>query len=107
MLHDDYAPCHIAISMNEVLTKKGTPMVVQPLYLPDLSLCDFFLFPKLKFHLEVQHFGTVNIMQKVVTDQLGAIPDFQHCYWKWERLRQCVASKDNYFEGDDVDFYFS
>jgi hypothetical protein len=48
----------------------------------------------------------VDNIQKVVTDQLRALPheDFQHCYWEWEqRLRQCVASEGNYFEGDKVD----
>ena len=78
----------------------------QPPYSPDLSPCDFFLFPKLKFHLKGRHFGTVDNIQKVVTDQLRALPleDFQHCYREWEqRLRRCVASQGNYFEGDNVD----
>ena len=50
------------------------------------SSCDFFLFPKLKFHLKVRHFGTVDDIQKVVTDQLRALlhEDFQHCYREWE-----------------------
>ena len=45
-------------------------------------------------------------IQKVVTEQLRALPheDFQDCYREWEqRLRRCVASQGNYFEGDDVD----
>ena len=30
--------------------------------------------------------------------------DFHHCYRKWEqRLRRCVVSQGNYFEGDNVD----
>jgi len=44
----------------------------------------------------------VDNIQKVVTDQLRALPheDFQHCYREWEqRLRWCVASEGNYFEG--------
>jgi hypothetical protein len=67
---------------------------------------DFFLFPKLKFHLKGRHFGNVDTIQKIVTDQLSALPhnDSQHCYREWERLRRCVASQGNYFEGDDVDF---
>ena len=75
-------------------------------YSPDLSPCDFFLFPKLKFYLKVRHFGTVDNIQKVVTDQLRALlhEDFQHCYLEWEqRLQRCVASQGNYFEGDNVD----
>ena len=106
MLHHDNAPCHMAISVIEFLAKKAIPVVPQPLYSPDLSLCDFFLFPKLKFYLKGQHFGTVENNEKAVTDQLKAIPVsyFQHCYEEWEqRLRRCVASQGNYFEGDKLD----
>jgi hypothetical protein len=34
-----------------------------------MSPCDFFLFPKLKFHPKVRHFETVDNTQKVVTDK--------------------------------------
>jgi transposase len=50
MLHHDNALCHRAVSVDEFLTKKGSPVVPQPPYSPDLSPCDF-LFPKLEFHL--------------------------------------------------------
>ena len=106
MLHHDNAPCHTAISMNEFLAKKGISVVPQPPYSPGLSPCDFSLFPKLKFHLKGRHLGTVDNIQKVVTYQLRALlhEDFQHCYREWEqRLRRCVASEGNYFEGDTVD----
>jgi hypothetical protein len=77
-------------------------VVPWPPYPPDLRLCDFFLFPKLKFHLKVGHFETVDNSQNVMKDQLRALPqeDFQQCYWEWECLRLFVASQGNYFEGD-------
>jgi transposase len=90
MLHQDNAPCHMAISVIEFLSQKGIPVVPQPPYSPDLSPCDFFLFPKLKFHLKGCHFGTVENIEKAVTDQLKAIPvsDYQR-YEEWEqRLRR-------------------
>jgi hypothetical protein len=42
------------------------------------------LFLKLKSHLKGHHFGTVDNIEKVVTDQLRVLPheDFQHCYWE-------------------------
>jgi hypothetical protein len=55
---------------------------------------------------EVIHLGTVDNIQKVMTDQLRALPheDFQHCYREWEQsLRRCVASEVNYFKGDKID----
>jgi len=106
MLHHDNSPCHTAISVNEFLVKKCISVVPQPPYSPDPSPCDFFLFPKLKFHLKGRHFGTLDNIQMVVTYQLRGLlrEDFQHCYRKWEqRLRRCVASQGNYFEVDNVD----
>jgi len=99
-------PCHTAISVIKFLAKKGNPVVPQPPYSPDLSPCDFFLFPKLKFHLKGRHFWTVENIEKAVTDQQKAIPvsDYQRCYKEWEqRLRRCVAYQGNYFEGDKLD----
>jgi hypothetical protein len=63
-----------AILVKEVLIKKCISMVPKPPYSADLSPCDFFLFPKLKFHLEGRNFETVDNIQKVVTDQPRALP---------------------------------
>lgn len=52
----------------------------------------------------IMRYGNVNI-QRAVTDQLKAITpnDFQHCCKEWEqRLRRCIATERNYFEGDHV-----
>ena len=48
-------------------------------------------------------------IEKAATDQLKAIPisGYQRCYEEWEqRLRRCVASQGNYFEGDKLDLWF-
>ena len=74
MLHHDNAPCYNAIFVNVYLTKKSIPVFPQPPYSSDLSACDFFVFPKFKFHLKGRHFGTVDNIQKVVIDQLRALP---------------------------------
>ncbi|GFX84297.1 protein GVQW3 [Trichonephila clavipes] len=77
-----------------------------PPYLPDLSPCDFFLFPKLKNHLKGYHFGTLENIQTAVINQLKAIPisEFHKCYEEWKkRLQRCVASEGSYFEGDNVE----
>ena len=106
VLHHDNAPCHTAISINEFLASKNIPVAPQPPYSPDLSPCDFFLFPKLKNHLKGNHFGTVKNIQTAVTDQLKVIPvsEFQHCYEEWKkRLQHCVASEGSYFEGDNIE----
>ena len=105
MLHHDNTPCHTAVSINEFLAEKRIPVVPQPPYSPDLSPCDFFLFPRLKNYLKGRHFGTLDNIQKSVTNE-KVIPAeaFQHCYEKWkQRLRRCVSDQGNYFEGDNPD----
>ncbi|GFS62926.1 protein GVQW3 [Trichonephila clavipes] len=75
-------------------------------YSPDLSPCDFFLFPKLNNHLKGHHFGTLENIQTAVTDQPKAIPisEFYQCYEEWKkRLQRCVASENSYFVGDNVE----
>jgi len=106
MLHHDNTPCHTAVSINEFLAEKSVPVVPQPPYSPDLSPCDFFLFPRLKNHLKGCHFGTLDNIQNSVTGELKAIPAeaFQHCYEQWKQcLCRCVAAQGNYFEGDNLD----
>ena len=51
-------------------------------YSPDLCPCAFFLFPRLKIRLKGRHFGTLDNIQKSVTDELKGIPAeaFKHCY---------------------------
>lgn len=44
------------------------PVALQPPYSHDLSLCDFFLFPRLKNHLKGRNFGTLENIQTAATD---------------------------------------
>ena len=106
MLHHNNAACHTAVSINEFLAEKSIPVVPQHPCSPDLSPCDFFLFPGLKNHLKGRHFGTLDNIQKSITDKLKVIPAeaFQHCYEQWKQhLCHCVAAQGNYFEEDNLD----
>ncbi|GFU23208.1 putative transposase [Trichonephila clavipes] len=92
-------------SVNRFLASKNIPFAPQPPYSPDLSPCDFFLFPKLKNHLRGHHFGALENILTSITDQLKAIPisESHQCYEEWKtRLQHCVASEGSYFEGDNV-----
>ena len=98
-------PRHTATSVNEFLNKKGIPVVLQPPYLPDESVW-LLTFPENQIPPQRLSFGTVDNIQKVMTDQLRALPyeDFQHGYREREqRLQRCLASQGNYFKGDNVD----
>jgi len=106
MLQHDKAPCHTAVSINEFLAEKNIPVILQSPYSPELIPCDLCLFPRLKNRLNGRHFGTLDKIQKSVTDKLKGIPAeaFLHCYEQWkQRLRRCVAARGNYFEVDNLD----
>ena len=65
-----------------------------------------FYSPRLKNHLKGRYFGTLDNIQKSVTDELKGIPAeaFLHSYeQRKQRLRRCVAAQGNYFEGDNLD----
>ena len=52
VLHHYNAPAHTALSIREFLVEKNIPVLPHPPYSPDLALCDFYLFSKLKFKLK-------------------------------------------------------
>ena len=43
-----FPPVHNSILVTDYLTKMGIKTIPQPLYSPDLTPCDFWLFPKLR-----------------------------------------------------------
>ena len=48
ILHHNNAPTHTSHLVQQFLAKHSTAQLQQPPYSPDLALCDFFLFPRLK-----------------------------------------------------------
>jgi len=105
LLHHDNAPAHTALSIREFLAKKNIPLLPRPPYSPDLAPCDFYLFHKLKSKLKGHHFGTMENIQKIVTDELHTLTgnDFRYCYDQWKKSwKHCVTSQGSYFEGDNL-----
>jgi len=105
VLHHDNAPAHTALSIREFLAKKNIPVLPHPPYSQDLAPCDFCLFPKLKSKLKGHHFGTMENIQKIVTNELHTLTEnyFQYCYDQWKkRWNHCVTSRGSCFEGDNL-----
>jgi hypothetical protein len=73
-----------------------------PSYLPDLALCNFWLFPKLKNVMKGQRFADPSDIQCNVKMLLRGIweNDFQDFFWQWQHRTKCIASQGEYFEGD-------
>ena len=104
-LHHDKAPSHTSFAVREFLAENKITTPTHPPYSPDLAPCDFFLFPKLKTHLKVHHFGTVEKVQAAATKALKNISseDFLHCYEEWQqRWNRCTRLQEAYFEGDKL-----
>ena len=87
-LHKDSAPAHDALRVREFLAKNSTTKMDHPSYSPDLALCDFWLFPKLKNALKGQRFADLSDIQCNVKTLLRGIlkNDFQDCFGQWHHV---------------------
>ena len=73
LLHDN-APVYRTVAVQELLARKQVCVLNYPFYSPDLSPCDYFLFPKLKLPLKGRLFEYIQDIKWAVTLSLWAIP---------------------------------
>ena len=75
-------------AVKELLAQKQVCMLHPPPYSPDLSPCDYFLFPKLKLPLKRRLFEDV-------TSSLRAIPqeDVQRSFQSLDRATRCIDAE--------------
>ena len=71
--HQDNTPVHNSILVTDYLSKMGIKTVCQPPYSPDLALCDFCLFPKLKEKLRGCRYGTIEEIKEAVTKVIDTL----------------------------------
>jgi hypothetical protein len=81
VLHHNNEPAYTALSIQEFVAKKNIPVLPHPPYSPDIAPCDFYPFRKFKLKLKGNNFGTIENIQKIVTDELHTHTenDFQYC----------------------------
>jgi len=72
-LHQHNAPAHKALSVQQFLTKNSMTQLLHPPYSPDLTPCDFFLFPQIKKVLRGKRFTDVEKVKKKTTEALKGI----------------------------------
>ncbi|PNF34501.1 hypothetical protein B7P43_G11214 [Cryptotermes secundus] len=85
------------------VAKHNIPVVHQAPYSPNMALCDFWLFPKLKMLLKGTQFESREDIMWNATARLITIPKdaFQKCFQQWwKRWEKCVHYHGDYFEGD-------
>ena len=73
ILHQDNAPAHNASSVKQFLANKNITVLEYPPYSPDLTPCDFCLFPKIKSVLKGTHFVSVEDVKAKTVETLTAI----------------------------------
>ena len=77
----------------------GIKIVPQPPNSSELSLCDFWLFPKLRSC----RYETIEEMKEAVTKVINTLTqeDFHGAFVKLlERYKKWIAAGGDYFEGD-------
>jgi hypothetical protein len=81
LLHQDNAPAYNTLSVKQFLANKNITVLEHPHYLPDLTPCDFCLFPKIKSVLRGTHFVSVESVKAKTTEVLNSLTehDLRNC----------------------------
>lgn len=101
LLHDN-APAHKSKGVIDFLAEEKVNVLCHPPYSPDLSPCDFFLFPLLKKMLSGRRYTTRSGLGSAVYQCLRLIPraDYSDAFRQWKlRLQKCISVGGEYFEG--------
>ena len=101
LLHNN-APDHKSATVQEYLKEYGLDVLDHPRYSPDLSPCEFWLFPRLKEMLAGHHFESRCGIDSAVYQCLQHIPkeDYRAAFRKWvDRCEMYVDADGAYFEG--------
>ena len=101
LLHDN-ASSHKCEVVKSFLASEKVKVLNHPPYSPDLSPCDFFLFPRLKKMLSGNKYTSRSSLGSTIYQCLQQIPkeDNLSAFRDWvKRLQKCVSVKGEYFEG--------
>jgi hypothetical protein len=58
LFHHDNAPSHTSVLTQKFLAKDEMAVIPYPPYSPDLTPCDFFVFPEINLKLKGRRFDT-------------------------------------------------
>ena len=98
----DNASSHKCKVVKSFLASEKVKVLNHPTYSLDLSLCDFFLFPRLKKMLSGNKYTSRSSLGSTIYQCLQQIPkeDYLSAFRDWvKRLHKCVSVKGKYFEG--------
>ena len=101
LLHDNASSHKCGVVMSFLASEK-VKVLNHPPYSPDLSPCDFFLFPRLKKMLSGNKYMSRSSFGSAIYQCLQQIPkeDYLSAFRDWvKRLQKCVSVKGEYFDG--------
>ena len=84
------------------LASEKVKVLNNPPYSPDLSPCDYFLFPRLKKMLSGNKYTSRSSLGSAIYQCLQQIPkeDYLSAFRNWvKKLQICVSVEGKYFEG--------
>ena len=101
LLHDNASSykCEVVKSF---LASEKVKVLNHPPYSPNLSPCDFFLFPRLKKMLSGNKYTSRSSLGSAIYQCLQQIAkeDYLSVFRDWvKRLQKCVSVEGEYFEG--------
>ncbi|KAJ4434269.1 hypothetical protein ANN_22821 [Periplaneta americana] len=101
LLLQDNAPAHRSILVQEELVRQQVAVLPHPPYSPDLSPCDFFLFPLMKSILRGRNFYAAEKVMTATREAVRHLPAniFQRCFQQLhQRWQTCIAANGDYIE---------
>ena len=104
VLHQD-VPAHNALSVKTFSTKRKATVLEHPLYSPDLSPCDFFIFPKIKSVLKGSRFEYIDTVKAKAMELMKKLSedDLQSCFQQWNiNVEWCRDWGGEYIEVDNI-----
>ena len=85
----------------DFLAEKSVQELQHPPYSPDLTPCDFFVFPSVKKKLRGKRFESAEAAVAAFVDGIESMPAsaWRECFEKWFwRMQLCIDSAGEYFE---------
>ena len=96
IFHDGNANPHRGRMNSEFLLENHVEQYENAAYSPDLSPCDFFLFPKLKKQLRSIRFNDDSEMLTALEQAIDSLTkeDFKNCFEDWFiRMYKCIDAE--------------
>ena len=97
-LHDNARP-HVTKAVKTYLNEAGFTIIRHPPYSPIFAPSDFWLFDRIKSHLD-DH-DDITSQKSQITKILEDIPkeEYKKTFDKWlERMQRCIDNNGEYFE---------